>query len=503
MANANGTFSGSTDLLVKLNTFMTGNGWTKLKGETDIAPASPKSARYWRIVVLDPENGGDNHEIRSLEWRTTTGGANQATTAGNYSISSVIQGGGADLISGSTNTRSDDIDDSVWVISYDFGSATIIRELVIRAGEDTRAPGIFYVQWSNDNEVWMMMARYSGQSWSDNETKTFTWDTGSGYTDSYHVSSTIGRRSGYSDSALGGSSFTKYNQDADNIWCWQGDGYDADRRVYISMVNYCDPVGGTDHVRITAHTGYDGDVLRKEWFLNQEGTPLGDGQNDSYFLADSDSGEYWFYLNDTRLFIVIKNGVADYNSAYIGFLAAFATPDDWPFPLYVGAACKDATEYLSDASAAVRDAVDPGTEGRAKYRRWDNDWQSVGNHQDVDATNRPVQNPTCWTWPYHVGQTYGGGSINLPNQVVGNPNGFDFHFLDHIDPTEQGDLPLFPVIVTQDSDGNVGALDGIFCVPRGGVLAPEQVLTISSVDYRVFSTRAKTGGHNFYAVRED
>jgi hypothetical protein len=40
-------------------------------------------------------------------------------------------------------------------------------------------------------------------------------------------------------------------------------------------------------------------------------------------------------------------------------------------------------------------------------------------------------------------------------------------------------------------------------VPRGGVLSPEQVVTISSVDYRVFSNRAKTGGHHYYAVRAD
>ena len=56
MPTATGTAASATDLLVKLNTFLTANGWTKIHGETDMAVESPKAARYWRIMALESDD---------------------------------------------------------------------------------------------------------------------------------------------------------------------------------------------------------------------------------------------------------------------------------------------------------------------------------------------------------------------------------------------------------------------------------------------------------------
>lgn len=502
MANQTGTFVGSTDLLNKLNSFLIANGWTNLEGETDIVPASPKSARYWRILVLETEDlYADFREIELMEWRTTAGGANVASNGASYSFSNLASGTGSDLVSGTNTVQSSDINDDWWTVTYDFGVGTIIRELTIKCNTDNYAPKNFFVQWSHDNEVWTTMDYYDNLVWIDNETKTFTWDTGGGFTHVNHPSSTVARRSGYSSSSYWSTEWTKYSEMSDNIWTWQGPGFDAARRVYISSINWSDGTIGDDHIRFSPHTEYDASHPRSTWFTDQIGSPENEGIGSTYLVVDTSSGTYWFFLNNTRLFIVTKKGISDYTSAYIGFMSQFAQPDDYPFPLYVGATTDDLNETLTSTNADIRDAVDPGNNGKAMFRRWDNTWKYVTNHDgDSGRINDPVRDPNAWTWPFHTGNS---GRNAWPDNTIGDYVDWDAHFLDRIDPTVQGDLPFIPVIVMDRVNGNVGALDGIFCVPRGGVLSPEQVITIAAVNYRVFNTRSKVNGMNFYAVRED
>lgn len=501
MANATGTYYGATDLLQKLNTFVTANSWTKLHGETDIVPASPKSARYWRLLVLDPENAGaDYREIRKLEWRTTSGGANVATTEANYSFSNL--NGVSDLVTGTAPTISADIDDNWWWVQYDFGSNTIIREIVMTADTDDYAPSNFLIQWSHDARTWMTMYAVENQAWVDGQVETYTFDTA--YTDPYHYSSTIGRRGGWLIFQDEGSTRGLDSEGCSNYWSWQGPGYDADRRVNVHAVTFSDQVSGTDKIVFDASvaTNVIGDVTT--YLPDQEGSraaivDFSTGATPTLLLS-SGSGTYWFYLSSSRVFIVVKSGVDDYSSAYVGFMSSFATPDDYPFPLYVGGTCSSRTGTLSDTAASFRDAVDPGSNA-AFYRSWDNSWVQVANHFTLaGSVNDPRDIPEAWTWPFHGGHS---GRGVWPDNTVGDYVDYDSHFLDRIEATTQGDLPLFPVIIMDRTYGNVGALDGIFCIPQGGVVSPEQVITISAVNYRVFRVRDKSGGMVYWAVRED
>lgn len=499
MATQTGTFLTNTDLMIKLNAFLTTNGWTKLRGETDQANASPKAARYWRVLVLETEDTtADFRELELMEWRATTGGANVALTGTNYSFSSLASGTGADLVSGTGTVQSADIDDNMWWVQYDFGAPQIIHEITMMCDTDNYAPSRFYVQWSNDALVWTTMYETEGLAWVDNETKTFTWDTGAGYTNPRHPSATVSRRSGYSDIQSGGS-FSKYNEYCDNLWTWQGPGFDAARRVYISALTWTDPVAGDDHTAFVPHTEYDAAVATSAWLDTQVGVPNDDGKGKSYLVSDASGGTYWFYVNSQRFIVVVKSGIADYTSAYCGFMSQFALPDDYPFPLYVGATTDSITEGLTSANADVRDFVDPGNGSKAMYRASDGLWRSVTNHDGQTTVNDPTPIPASWNAPYHTGDQ---NRNNWPDNTIGDYTGWDAHWLDRIDPTVQGDLPFMPVIVTHYVDGHIGALDGVFAVPRGSVLSPEQVITIAAVNYRVFSTRTKVGGMNYYAIIE-
>lgn len=180
-------------------------------------------------------------------------------------------------------------------------------------------------------------------------------------------------------------------------------------------------------------------------------------------------------------------------------MSQYALPDDYPFPLYVGATTDNSDASLGSANANLRDGVDPGNGSCAKFRGADGVWQAVTNHDAATTINDPVENPLAWTYPFHSGASLRNA---WPDNTYGDYSAWDVHWLERIDPTVQGDLPFLPVILVDLVDGHVGALDGVFCTPRGGVLAAEQVVTISAVNYRVFSTRAKGNGMNYYAIIE-
>lgn len=501
MPNATGTAVGAADLLNKLNTFLTANGWTKLRGETDHAVASPKAARYWRINVRETITTNSSfRQIRQLQWRTTTGGANQATNGANYIFSSLSAGSGAELVSGTgTSPRTADVGSAGrWTIAYDFGSPVTIRELVMVSGTNgsSEAPRTFDVQWSNDLFTWTTMASYDGAFFSGaGQTQTFTWDTGAGFRDARHPSNTVARRGGLLTNS--DSTYTIDAEACNDIWAWQGPGFDAARRVYVYGAPYYETSTQTELIRFQCATGIDPNLA--SWFGFQSGAH----SESAILMMAGSTVTYWFYANARRFIVVVRSGVDDYTSAYLGFMLPFATPDDYPFPLFQGGTVDFLGARMSTVNAGYRTFCDPGNgAGCAAFRRWDNTWTRVGHHDmSPSISDDPVQSPSGWVWPWHVGQT--NFSSSFPNTAVGGYSTFTQHFLDRLDPTDQGDLPLIPAVVMTQTFGNVGVLDGVFAVPRGGVLSPEQVISISGTNYRVFSNRNKSGGQHYYAVRAD
>lgn len=498
MPNTTGTSVGAADLLKKLDAFITANGWTRLRGEPDHAVSSPKAARYWRINVRDTIFVNDNtRSLRGIQMRTTAGGANVATNGASYSFSALASGSGAALVSATGVTSSGNVGaNNRWTVTYDFGSATTIRELVLTCDAVNPAPRAFDVQWSNDGHTWTTMVSYDATHFSSvGQSVTFTWDSGAGYTDARHPSGTVARRGGLLTNT--DVTDTVDAEACNDIWAWQGPGFDAARRVYVYAAPFYDTATGTELIKMQCSTGVDTNLA--DWFTFQ----VGASEDSAYLMLQGASVTHWFYVNSRRFVVVVKNGIDDYTSAYMGFMQQFALPADYPFPLFQGATADDTTARMSTVNSAFRAFCDPGLgSGCAGFRRWDNVWVRVANHdKTADLGDDPRPDPEAWVWPWHIGST--GGFGGFPGNAVGGSNNFGTHFLDRIDPTAQGDLPLIPAIVMTDPFGNVGALDGVFCVPRGGVLSPEQVVTVSAVDYRVFSNRNRSGGQHYFAVRAD
>lgn len=496
MPFATGTARTPSELLVAINTLLTANGWTRLRGETDLNCAAPKAARYWRIVVFEIQTtSNDFPGVQRLHLRTTIGGANVATVGANWSFNSLGTGSGNNLVSGG-DTRAANIGDGPWILTYDFGSATTIREIEMQADSTVgNTPSDFSVQWSNDGITWTTMAQFTAPAWTASEVRQFSWADGFRY--SRHVADDAPRRTGtfdaWTDFSVQWTSTSVYREMSNDTWIWQGPGYDASRRVYIHARGMCREISDTHMIQFGYATGHDAGVIG---FNNQVGSPT----VNRTLLMNSSTVAYWIYCNSKRLIVVVRSGAHDYTSAYVGFLSAFATPDQWPFPLAAIATSPDLDTYLfGDNNARLSSAADPGQNGGV-VRTWDGTQLEIGNRPNNIASNLYLDRGDTWVSPYFYGCS---GRNGWPGDHTGDSVSYLSHFFDRIDPTVQGHLPLFPCVVQDRLYGNLGVLDGLFGIPGGGVLTALQVITIAGQNYRVFPNRTRREGVAWFAVRED
>lgn len=499
MPFTSGTAETPSVLLKAMNTHLVANGWTKLRGEEDMAVAGPKAARYWRILVFETQGTADDFVgMTLLHLKTTIGGSNVATVAANWTLSSLGTGTTALLISGGA-VRSADIDDQMWSAVYDFGTATTIREVTMKADATlVYCPRDFLIQWSQDGKCWTTIKRCASTTWAASETKNFNWTDG--VVDATHASANGPRRTGKGEwfSRLANVSMTDTLADqADDIWIWQGPGYDAARRVYIHARGHTRNTLSTYIIEWGVSIGYNPSAILWDDHPGFSGLVY----ERSHLMVNT-TVNYWFYSNSKRFILVTRSGAQDYTSSFVGFLSAFGTPDQYPFPLAIFATAGSVTAYTyGDTNNRLSSCADPGV-GAAFVRLWDGTTIAPNNRDDAVATNLFSAYPaTSWVWPVHTGQ---GSRPVHPQGWTGDWNDYvGAHFFDYFVATRQSELPLFPCIVQHDPYGNVGALDGVFAIPSGGILSPLAILTISGQDYRIFPNRTRRNGVNFFAIRED
>lgn len=501
-----GTARTPSELMVAMNAHLTANGWTRLRGETDLACASPKAARYWRLNIQQSQTNTNNFKgLRVLQFRTTVGGANVATNAANFSSNLALSAGTFTnlLTSGNTtNVRGTNINGYYppWIITYDFGSPTTIREVVIRTDGTTvgASPSHFAVQWSHDGLTWTTMRQVVGESWTSAQEKVFTF--ADGFLDSEHVASNAPRRSGHAEERLDSNSTWGTNARrafSEDYFAWQAPGYDANRRVYIHARGYTFTSGDTHVISFDYSVNYDGSILA--W----NGQPGSSGGESSHLMNGSEI-TYWLYSNSKRFILVTRQGAQDYTSTYAGFGSAFATPDDYPFPLLIASTMGAYSSYnYSQSNNRMSFIADPGTGGAARMRLWDGTLLTPANRGDSEGTGTfRLQTPAnSWVWPLHFGSNgravwpYGFGGDWADNNA---PHGFEF-----VAATAQNALPLFPCTVQHDPFGNIMTMDGVFAIPSGRLLTPTQLITIGGQNYRIFPNRTRRDPSHWMAIRED
>ena len=500
MAFTSGSAATPSVLLSALNTFLLANGWTKIRGDIDLNVASPKAARYWRVVVH--ETDGTNSSIRSLRklnFRTTVGGANVSTVAANFTIYNLGSGTATNLIAGSADVVSSNIGSArAWKIQYDFGSPTIVREIEMQSTTSTTlSPRAFVVQWSNDGETWTTMWESTGLSWTSSEVKLFSFpDT---YRFSEHPADSQPSRAGSAEDYPADTNWenSQWRHFSEEYFIWQGPGYDASRRVYIHARGHRNPGNLTSHLEFQYSPGYDAAI-------RGFGQQVGSGGTSVFHIFTSNSVNYWFYINDLRLVIVTQSNVSDYTSSYVGFTEAFGHPDFYPFPLCMISSSPDRNQLIATSENGLGSIVDPGF-GALRAKKLDG-FDYIGGNRIFGGSEEaivPGSSASAITvWPLHHGGTYANASWPY-NKGSGTSNlAVNRRLFDYLLPTQQNDLPIFPAMIMDKISGNLGILSGVYAIPGGGLLAAQQPIVISGITYRVFPNRSRRNGSNWFAVKE-
>ena len=496
MAFTTGTAKTPAALLNALNTFLTSNGWTRLRGDTDMDMASPKAARYWRMIAT--RSGATTvFGLNRLHFRTTAGGANVATVAANWNVE-LTTGTATSLIAGGTNRATHSSSSwNTWILEYDFGSPTIVREVAM-TGDATASysPTHFAIQWSYDRVTWNNMETYTGISWTATELKLFTF--ADGFISAMHPDTVSPFRCGrYEDQGIKTFAATETGRECNNdVWSWQGPGYDASRRVFVHMRGHFIPAANSGSIGIWAGTGFDASVFDPNF-------QAGVAPVDMVLLTNAATLTYWFYVNSQRIVIVVKNGTLNYTSAYVGFMNAFVQPEFFPFPLAVIATGGNWLTTFDTANNNLGSITDPGT-GAFAYRKWDTNWVNGQGRASGGVSDNSLSyfaGLRCSVWPSAFLGCSSGNS--WPNSGGTNSTAAGTgRLVDRLVPTLQNEMPMFPALILDSEYGNVGGLSDVFAVPSGGILTPEQTITIGADTYRVFPSRDRRSNGDWFAIKE-
>ena len=242
-------------------------------------------------------------------------------------------------------------------------------------------------------------------------------------------------------------------------------------------------------------------------------TPLTDG-----------SIECWLHVSPRALSGVFRIG-STYTSFYQGFLNPFATPVEFPYPLYISGSTSKWNRSFSASGPSQSGLADPGaatetggnTRGPAGARFFDGQWRYFKNWSFA-GTNRTSFQERCvypcrQLIPTFTG--YNDASKFVPNNPTrqwdgvipstGNPGFVQTTML----PTEDsgGDITvLVPTIVWSSNPSLqiIGEIDSVFWGSTAGnnILSQDRVI-VGGIHYRAFQSSNRTDQFAFQFLRED
>lgn len=268
----------------------------------------------------------------------------------------------------------------------------------------------------------------------------------------------------------------------------QGPGYGTGYECYVGIRTYEDSTNSHYSLEVRGFTNYQTGLT---WDTQPGPSPS------VYTNLWNTSIPYWAYISDRRILVVAKCSNT-YHSFYAGFFNPFASPTQYPYPMYIAG---DASEPLpfGDLSYHSRAPAFPGYQG-AYLREPGGLWRQVTVYNDNSLFDFQDKSATTYTtWPYLAAGS--SSSYDDDGSGYGAPN-------IAIAPLPGGSgetLFLTNVLLTGCSDdmGVFGALEGLYWLP-GNLMSVEQALTKGSDTYRVFIglSRSVEVPSQFYAVLE-
>lgn len=448
------TAGGTAFVIGDVFTISTAPPWIRRRG-----PTAGSSTR-WRINCQKNE-GSFGLRMARVEMMTAIGGADQVAGSGGTASQVATSGSQVASFAADTDPATFSLTPSevAWW-EYLFTGAKAIVEVAITAAQAsfTDAPQDFTIEYW-DGSAWVIAKSVRNETaWASSERRVFRL--------------------------------------VDYIW--EAPGNSGLEQILVGVSPHENAATGWYNWRLNGFTAFDAAV---GWFRQPGAISDVDPYGPMLPLSNAALG-YWFVANGRHIAGFVKAG-SIYGALYLGFPLPYASPGQWPYPLFVGGSLAFADEpSFTDTRYLVGSAherhstfVMPGipstfpdaailTASQARLRKPDGQWGSFyARSSAYDVKDAPETPGSIWPYAY----------------------GFN-----NLKPDLDGDYSMLPVVYLQASPNNVYCqLDGILAVSGSG-LSAEALLSVpraapaSGFDtYLAFPDVNRSTAADFFAVKLD
>lgn len=226
----------------------------------------------------------------------------------------------------------------------------------------------------------------------------------------------------------------RYTDSAEDELILRGDGGASDQ-IYVGIKTYSAAGPGYYNWECRGFTGFDSG----QPFENQPGVCPA-----TYVPLQNATMTYWFWVTGRRICAIIKTGSA-YQFMYLGFINAYGTSSEWPYPLLIMGSTHASTTVFNSNRLDYASSVNPGGTSTAWIRFVDGTWFPVYNFTGTSSESHLIDGLKVSVWPMCTAAgTYTGNNV----QYI-NTNSFRDLFCS----AQQGGTPISLIFRTENNGG--------------------------------------------------
>lgn len=301
----------------------------------------------------------------------------------------------------------------------------------------------------------------------------------------------------------------------------QGPGNAGADEIYVGILEVRDTDALTFNWQLFGFTGFNGAFD----LVDQPGYSYDSPNEIAAFVPLSNGAvECWFHITPRVLSGAMRIG-STYQSFYLGFLNAFSTPTEYPYPLYICGCSTRWNEAFGSSGPTQSGLADPGAwtgtagndRGPGGIRFFDGNWYEVLNWTFA-GSNRFEEQDRC---------VYPANELAPQSTEIAPIDAFVASDLDHrwggiIPHTGNPGTPQQTLRETEDSAGNIthliptvvwfsqpslqilGELDSVYwgSVAGNNIVSEDRVI-IGGIYHRAFQSANRSDQFAFFFLRED
>lgn len=494
-----GTATGYLDLLAKLVTFATGRGLASAAVNND-------GSGYAAGDVVSV-NGGTHSVTATVEITSVDGGGNvtgiRVVQTGVYTVDPTTTGNAVTGGTGTGLTLNLTMEDTGWTKNRE--SFYAVSAVITAAGTGYSVGNLLFVSGGTfvDEGAAFTVTSVGG---SGTVTGVSLLEKGEYTTAPSNPAATT-------DNGPGSGCTLTVTYEDDKNYLLEGEGSGSDE-IFVGIRSY--EATGAHNWELSGMTGYSSGSK----FIDQPGISPGRfdfSEHGHYVPLNNASLTFWIFVTGRRIAMVAKMG-STYVNMYLGLLNAFATEDEYPYPLMVAGCSSLFDRQFNSSSISLSGLTDyighqsTLNAGPASIRDPGGSWKQVLNSK-LSAGSRvamealvafPCGNPT------RSGVSAANdGSIGTHTTIKLVPNdsipGVAAYTMNQT-PGSSYRSPLWPVLLMEASPVRqiLGELDGVYWVSADGEstdLLTEDSIEAAGFFHHVFQNCNRTDLWSHLAIR--